>query len=108
MAVVAYEKENADIWVHDLKAGTHRKITTFAGEDRSPVFADGDKAFYYLSEESGTFNVHKLPLTGGKSQQLTSFKGLPVRFLSIANNGTLASTGRPISSWSTALFSALP
>lgn len=79
-----------DIWVYDVKGQSHRQITTFAGEDRQPVLADGDKAFYYLSEESGTFNVHKLPLAGGKSQQLTSFKGLPVRFLSIADNGTLA------------------
>jgi Tol biopolymer transport system component len=55
-------------WIYDIKAGTHRRITTFAGEDRSPVFTDGDRAFYYLSEESGTFNVHKMSLQGGKSQ----------------------------------------
>ena len=79
-----------DIWVYDVKSGAHRQVTTFAGEDRQPVLTDGDKAFYYLSEESGTFNVHKMPLAGGKSQQLTSFKNLPVRFLSIADNGTLA------------------
>ncbi len=79
-----------DIWVYDVKTGAHRQITTFAGEDRQPVFAEGDKAFYYLSEESGTINVHKMPLAGGKSQQVTSFKGLPVRFLSITDNGTLA------------------
>jgi len=78
-----------DIWVYDIRSATHRQVTTFAGEDRQPVLADGDKAFYYLSEESGTFNVHKMPLEGGKSQQLTSFKGVPVRFLSIADNGTL-------------------
>ncbi len=78
-----------DIWVYDAKSGTHRPLTTFAGEDRQPVLADGDKAFYYLSEESGTFNVHKLPLAGGTSQQLTAFRGLPVRFLSTANDGTL-------------------
>lgn len=79
-----------DIWVYDVKAGTHRQLTTFAGEDRQPVLADGDKTVYYLSEESGTFNVHRMPLDGGRSQQLTTFKGLPVRFLSIADNGTLA------------------
>ncbi|HEY5492556.1 MAG TPA: S41 family peptidase [Gemmatimonadaceae bacterium] len=78
-----------DIWVFDVKSGAHRQVTTFAGEDRQPVLADGDKAFYYLSEESGTFNVHKMALEGGKPQQLTSFKGVPVRFLSIADNGTL-------------------
>ena len=79
-----------DVWVHDRKAGTHRKLTTFAGEDRSPVFTDGDKAFYYLSEESGSFNVHKMGVDGGTSQQVTSFKKLPVRFLSLSDGGILS------------------
>ena len=79
-----------DVWVYDTRAGTHRQLTTFAGEDRNPVFTDNDRAFYYLSEESGTFNIHKMSVDGGKSQQLTSFKGVPVRFLSMADNGTLA------------------
>ena len=78
-----------DIWIYDTKTGTHRKITTFAGEDRNPVFTDDDQAFYYLSEESGTFNVHKMSLQGGKPQAVTSFKKLPVRFLSASDNGTL-------------------
>lgn len=78
-----------DIWVFDNNAKTHKKITSFNGEDRNPVFTDADKAFYYLSEESGSFNVHKMPVEGGKSQQLTSFKKHPVRFLSLANDGTL-------------------
>ena len=79
-----------DIWLYDSKTGEHKKLTTFAGEDRNPVFTDTDKAIYYLSEESGNFNVHKMGIEGGKSQQLTSFKTVPVRFLSIADNGTLA------------------
>ena len=78
-----------DIWVYDAKNGSHRKITTFAGEDRSPVFADQDTAFFYLSEESGSFNVHKMSLQGGKSQQVTSFKKIPVRFLSASDAGLL-------------------
>jgi Tol biopolymer transport system component/C-terminal processing protease CtpA/Prc len=78
-----------DIWIYDSKGGTHRKVTTFAGEDRGPVFTSDEKAFYYLSEESGSFNVHKMSVDGGKSQQITSFKQVPVRFLSAADNGTL-------------------
>jgi tricorn protease len=78
-----------DIWVYDTKAGTHKKITSFAGEDRSPVFTDNDKAFYYLSEESGSFNVQKMGMEGGKAQQLTSYKKHPVRFLSSSNDGLL-------------------
>jgi Tol biopolymer transport system component/C-terminal processing protease CtpA/Prc len=78
-----------DIWIYDSRTGQHRKLTTFAGEDRNPVFAGDEKSFYYLSEESGSFNVHRMSLEGGKSQQLTSFKQVPVRFLSSSDNGTL-------------------
>lgn len=78
-----------DIWVYDTKNGTHKKITTFAGEDRNPVFTDNDNAFYYLSEESGSFNVQKMDMSGGKAVTITSFKKHPVRFLSVSNDGTL-------------------
>lgn len=79
-----------DIWAYDTQSGTHRKVTTFAGEDRSPSFVDNDKSFVYLSEQSGNFNVHKMSVQGGASQQLTSFKLMPVRFLTAADNGTMA------------------
>ncbi|MEO7520577.1 MAG: S41 family peptidase, partial [Gemmatimonas sp.] len=79
-----------DIWLYDSKAGTHRKITSFAGEDRSPVFTDNDRAFFYLSEASGSFNVHRMALDGGGARQVTSFKGMPVRFLTASNSGTLS------------------
>ena len=79
-----------DIWVMDVRAGTHRKLTTFAGEDRTPILIDSDRAIVYLSEESGTFNVHRRNLDGTGAQQLTRFRGVPVRFLSRANDGTLA------------------
>ena len=79
-----------NIWVHDRQAGTHRQVTTFAGEDRSPLFTADEQAFTYLSEASGSFNVHRMNLDGTGDQQLTRFSGYPVRFLSAADNGTLA------------------
>lgn len=79
-----------DIWVYDRQANSHRQVTTFNGEDRNPVLADNDRAFYYLSEASGTFNVHRMNLDGTGAQQVTRFTGPPVRFLSRADNGTLA------------------
>ncbi len=78
-----------DIWVYDVKMAKHSKITSFNGEDRTPIFTDGEKAMIYLSEESGSFNIHKMNLTGGKSEQLTSYKKHPVRFLSSSNDGTI-------------------
>lgn len=75
-----------DLWSYNTKAKTHKKITNFIGEDRQPVFSGDEKSIYYLSEKSGTFNVHKLLLNNpSQSQQVTNFKLHPVRFLSVGN-----------------------
>jgi len=78
-----------DIWAYDTGTGRHRMITQFAGEDRSPVFTPDEKGFYYLSEESGSFNVHRMATGEGASTPITRFTKNPVRFLSMADNGTL-------------------
>ncbi|MBN2265382.1 MAG: PD40 domain-containing protein [Candidatus Aminicenantes bacterium] len=78
-----------DIWVFDAQTGQHHPITDFAGEDRSPVFTPAEDGFYYLSEESGSFNVHRLVKGAGPSTQITKFGPHPVRFLSMADDGTL-------------------
>ena len=72
-----------DLWIYDKATNTHKMLTTREGEDRQPVFSADEKSVYYLSEASGTFNVHKLSLDNpSQTQQLTSFKIHPVRFLS--------------------------
>jgi Tol biopolymer transport system component/C-terminal processing protease CtpA/Prc len=79
-----------DIWMYDVKSGKHTKLTTAVAEDRNPVFTDNEKSVYYLSEASGNFNVHKFSLDNPSAvSPVTSFKKHPVRFLSIANDGTL-------------------
>jgi tricorn protease len=78
-----------DIWVYDVKSGTHTQLTQFGGEDRNPI-PDGEGFIYYLSEESGNFNVHKISLAQPKDKsQVTSFTKHPVRFLSNSKTGTL-------------------
>lgn len=79
-----------DIWQWDSQTGKHSQLTAFAGEDRNPVFAEGEQTIYYLSEANGTFNVFRMPRNGGKSEAVTQFKKHPVRFLSAAGNGTLS------------------
>ncbi|MGF6927740.1 tricorn protease-like protein [Chitinophaga sp. W2I13] len=70
-----------DIWLYDTQNDTYKQLTDFLGEDRSPVFTDKGKSISYLSEESGSFNVHRLwPGRPGASEQLTAFKQFPVRF----------------------------
>ncbi len=79
-----------DVWLYDFKTKQFRQLTQFAGEDRNPVFDNDGDTFYYLSEQSGSFNVFKSALSNpAQSVALTSFTRNPVRFLTRANNGTL-------------------
>ena len=81
-----------DIWLCTTavdKERRFRKITTFDGEDRTPVWAQDGKSFYYLSERDGSFNIYRSDIEGRNITRLTSHKGHPVRFLSAAKDGTL-------------------
>ncbi|MGM9702113.1 MAG: S41 family peptidase [Prevotella sp.] len=76
-----------DIW---LKRGdSFKRLTSFAGEDRNPVWAADGTTFYYLSEQDGTFNVYSRTVDNAQAKQLTRFKGNPVRFLTASRGGKL-------------------
>ncbi|PIB29193.1 peptidase S41 [Maribacter sp. 4U21] len=78
-----------DIWEYDVATGKHRMLTSFKGEDRNPVYSANDQVMYYLSEESGSYNVHKMAADGSGKAQLTQLKTHPIRSLSIGN-GTMS------------------
>lgn len=78
-----------DVWVYDIGTEKYTQLSTFNGEDRNPVFGKNESEFYYLSEQSGSFNVWKSSVSGGQGVQITKFSKHPVRFLSKAENGTL-------------------
>ena len=78
-----------DVWMCNLEGErSYKKLSSFNGEDRTPVWANTD-TYYYLSEQNGSFNVFKASLNGGSSVQITKHEKHPVRFLSRANNGLL-------------------
>ncbi len=80
-----------DIWVWDAKTGQHRKLTSSGGENRNPVWSPDETSIYYLSEQSGSMNVWKMPLDNpSATRQITRFTKNPVRFLSVAADGTLS------------------
>jgi Tol biopolymer transport system component/C-terminal processing protease CtpA/Prc len=79
-----------DLWKYDIVQDEHTKLTSFVGEDRNPVLSADGKTVYYLSEESGTFNVHRLNLDDpSTNQQITSLKTHPIRSLSYGS-GTMS------------------
>ena len=78
-----------DIWLCNLDGErSYKKLSTFKGEDRNPVWASAD-TYYYLSEEKGSFNVFKASINGGTPKQITQHTKHPVRFLTASKNGTL-------------------
>ncbi len=79
-----------DIWSYDTASGRHTKLTSRAGEDRDPRYAPDGRTIYFLSERSGTFNVWAMPADDPEAaRQVTFFKTHPVRFLTVARDGTL-------------------
>lgn len=80
-----------DIWMAQNEK--YSKLTSFKGEDLNPVWAPDYKSYYYLSEQNGTFNVFQCNIEiGSTPTEITKFTTHPVRFLSIAQNGTLCFT----------------
>ncbi len=80
-----------DVWLYDLENDGHRRLTTFEGEDRNPVLSRDGEAVYYLSEQFGDFNVCRFPLEDpDQVTQVTHHEKHPVRFLTMADDGTLS------------------
>ena len=82
-----------DVWMCNIDGERKfTKLTANNGEDRNPVWADAG-SFYYLSEQGSSANIYKAQTDGkGEPKQITKHTKHPVRFLSIADNGTLCYT----------------
>ncbi|MBQ7194753.1 MAG: PD40 domain-containing protein [Bacteroidales bacterium] len=78
-----------DIWM--IKDGAYTKMSAFEGEDRNPVFAADGRSYYFLSEKSGSINIWKGNIdTPLQAEQVSSFDTHPVRYISVADDGTIA------------------
>jgi len=82
-----------DIWMYDTQAKHFTKLSDAKGENRNPVLTADGKTVYFLSERGGSFNVFRFGAADPKTvTAVTSFKKNPVRFLTIAKEGTLCYT----------------
>ncbi|MEN8224054.1 MAG: S41 family peptidase [Bacteroidota bacterium] len=79
-----------DIWLYDSETKDHKKLTSYNGEDRNPVFGPAGDKIFYLSERSGSLNIWSMNISGNEGPtQHSSFANHPIRFLSISENGKL-------------------
>lgn len=80
-----------DVWLYDTERDVYTRITNYEGNDQRPVWT-GPRTLAYISEESGTYNVHRQALTedgqaDGSSDRLTTYDGTGVRALSASADG---------------------
>jgi Tol biopolymer transport system component/C-terminal processing protease CtpA/Prc len=79
-----------DIWLYEKDGNVFRRLSSFVGEDRDPVFTPNGDDFYYLSEKNGTMNVFKSSVTNpDQSIQISNFDFHPVRYLSSSRDGLI-------------------
>ncbi|MCR4859553.1 MAG: PDZ domain-containing protein [Bacteroidales bacterium] len=79
-----------DVWL--WQDGAFRKLSSFVGEDRQPVWAADGRTFYFLSERNGkTVNLFRSSIDApDQCTQLTFAEKDPVRYVSAASDGTLS------------------
>ena len=78
------------LWIWDVAANHHTRLTDFGADNRQPVWAPGDDALFFLSERGGSFNVWRMSLADPKHPEpITHHEGHPVRFLSVSAAGDL-------------------
>jgi tricorn protease len=78
---------NDDIWLMNADGTNNRRMTTFNGQDHSPMWAN-DTSLFYVSELFGTANIVRQPTSGAsKPVQITSHKDDAVRRARISKNG---------------------
>lgn len=58
---------NRDVWIWDRAKDTYQQLTTFDGNDFSPLWMN-DSELVFLSSRSGRYNVHKASISGEISQ----------------------------------------
>ena len=71
--------------------GNFTRLSRFNGEDRNPVFSGDGDTYYYISEKDGSFNIYRSSIDRPEEdRQITFFKDHPVRYISVADDGTVA------------------
>ena len=90
-----------NVWIYDTENDTYTRITTYEGNDHHPVWT-GPRTLLYISEQSGTYNVHRQSITDqggadGAAEAVTTFEDDGVRALSASADGRVVAFERQAS-----------
>ena len=62
---------NGDVWSVPTAGGVARQLTRHPARDREPKFSPDGKEIAFISERTGSPQVHVMPAQGGTPRQLT-------------------------------------
>lgn len=82
---------NREIWIYNFDNDKYTKLKLFETNDIQPRWKD-DNTLYFLSSESGQYNIYKITLdeNGSQSSQpekITNFKDHSIRHFNISGDG---------------------
>jgi tricorn protease len=79
--------ESVIMLMRNHSTGSYEALTEGGAKEVWPMWGDGGRSLYYMSDRSGAENIWKLALGGGRSQQLTKFTDGRVLWPSISYDG---------------------
>lgn len=65
--------KSAQVWLYDLTKNTFQELIRHPTESLWPIWNSDGASFFYVSGESGSFNLWKHELESGTESQITSF-----------------------------------
>ncbi|HEX9793279.1 MAG TPA: S41 family peptidase [Planctomycetota bacterium] len=84
------------LWIYDTAAGTHRELTTFAGNDIEPMWSGDSNTVYFLSDRECAGNpggrdlgLWKIGRTGGAPSLVHHPGGRSLRYPDISRDGSV-------------------
>ena len=64
-----------DVNIWDVGGGIPRRLATHAADDSLPSWSRDGRSIYFCSNRSGSFEIYRMPSTGGNAVRITSNGG---------------------------------
>lgn len=82
------DDSKSGIYIYDVTAREARKIIEKECILEYPIFSNDDQSIYYVSDESGVFNIYSYNLNNGNKKPLTNLIGGALSF-DVSNSGEI-------------------
>jgi len=92
--------DEAELWLKPIAAnGAYRRLLGTGAKHLWPMWSPDGAAIYYMSDQSGSENIWRLPVAGGQPAQVSRFKDGRVLYPSIARDGSAIVFERDFAIW---------